>query len=195
MTEQHIEQHIEQQSEQLVLCQHCKNELPVKEFGICRARPSGRNCYCRVCAMLKMRSHRLRQRQREAAREEVLKTAKPVIDLPLPSRSRNQPLSLEDEIARFVRKVGICTYIEIEREFKAISSKEEIGLCIADLLLHAKTITSTVIGDTRFYLPKPVAPTRRERPRKVETDNSSAFMRFNMPHSNLARRERHHGSV
>src|ERR1044072_6409384 len=30
-------------------CPICTNELPISEFGICRARKDGRNLYCKSC--------------------------------------------------------------------------------------------------------------------------------------------------
>lgn len=169
----------EQHNEEMLVCMRCKQELPIGEFGISRTRANGRNVYCRECAVLQVREYRLRLKEKKAA------------------RVRRCAASMVDEIERFIRTTRICTYREVEREFLAISSKEEIGLCIAALLLNAGAITSTVIGDVRYYLPteKPVesAP-RHERPRAFES-GSSAFMQFNMPVSNFARREKPHGSV
>lgn len=169
-------------------CPRCKRVLPVDAFGICRARKDGRNLYCKTCVRekikefrraLKENSHRIREKIAESA--------------PRPTTSRIRPRTLVQLIEGFIRTAGICTYEEISREFKGnIFNDEAICEAIAVLMLRAREITYTVIGDTRFYLPADVSAPRTTTPRPLVSDNTSVFMKFNMPQS---RTEKPHGTV
>src|SRR5215217_3295999 len=64
---------IEIQSSLLVKhCPICSKDLPVSEFGICRARKDGRNLYCMSCIRQKVAASRLALKEYKAARKRYL---------------------------------------------------------------------------------------------------------------------------
>lgn len=47
----------------LIYCPRCDHDLPESEFGVCRARPSGKNFYCKKCIREKITEHRRQKRE------------------------------------------------------------------------------------------------------------------------------------
>lgn len=62
-----------------MFCPICNQDLDVNGFGICRARKTGRNLYCRSCIREKSSQSRARLEEMEAARKE----GRPAAPLPL----------------------------------------------------------------------------------------------------------------
>lgn len=55
----------------LIRCPRCEESLPESSFGICRARPSGRNLYCARCIREKIALQRQRVRDMRRAQTAV----------------------------------------------------------------------------------------------------------------------------
>ena len=53
-------------------CPICANELPVSEFGICRARKDGRNLYCKSCIRNKVTQSRRALKEYKSARKKYI---------------------------------------------------------------------------------------------------------------------------
>src|SRR5690348_17571726 len=59
-----------QTAPQVKHCPICSTELPISEFGICRARKDGRNLYCKSCIREKVtQSRRALKAYREARKK------------------------------------------------------------------------------------------------------------------------------
>ena len=57
---------------QLKNCPICTNELPISEFGICRARKDGRNLYCKSCIRQKVTQSRRALKEYKTARKKYI---------------------------------------------------------------------------------------------------------------------------
>src|SRR5215203_5524083 len=53
-------------------CPICSNELPITEFGICRARKDGRNLYCKSCIRQKVTQSRRALKEYKTARKKYI---------------------------------------------------------------------------------------------------------------------------
>jgi hypothetical protein len=53
-------------------CLQCDQDLPISDFGICRARKDGRNAYCKAC--VRQRVSAGRSRVREMKTKKVIET-------------------------------------------------------------------------------------------------------------------------
>src|SRR6476659_5114706 len=53
-------------------CPICTNELPISEFGICRARKDGRNLYCKSCIRSKVTQSRRALKEYKSARKKYI---------------------------------------------------------------------------------------------------------------------------
>src|SRR6476659_11518786 len=53
-------------------CPICTNELPISEFGICRARKDGRNLYCKSCIRQKVTQSRRALKEYKTARKKYI---------------------------------------------------------------------------------------------------------------------------
>src|SRR5215204_5057137 len=58
-----------QLSPQVKNCPICTKELPISEFGRCRARKDGRNLYCKPCIREKVTQSRRALKEYKAARK------------------------------------------------------------------------------------------------------------------------------
>src|ERR1051326_8147587 len=73
----------------LVRCPSCGRDLPESSFGVCRARKSGRNCYCRQCAYKQVREYRQRVREYKKAHGLLGKVGrKPMVLAPVDAFSK-----------------------------------------------------------------------------------------------------------
>src|SRR5215467_8393619 len=68
-----------QSAPQVKHCPICSKELPITEFGICRARKDGRNLYCKSCIRKKVTDSRRAQKayrslRQQYATQQVLQT-------------------------------------------------------------------------------------------------------------------------
>lgn len=73
----------EPEAEPKIRCPKCDEDKPRSEFGICRARESGRNLYCRPCIRETVYAGRARVKQmkveRQAARQKLIIQRKPFL--------------------------------------------------------------------------------------------------------------------
>jgi len=140
-------------------CPICEKDLPVSEFGICRARKDGRNLYCKDCIREKVKQSRIgqknwRQVQKERRAKAIEALSNPTIQVPVLSNPADRVF---EAIAN-----GARTQYEIAVETKL--SKDEIGDAIANLLLWTKKIETKSDGDQRFYFIREV----QEQPKRKD---------------------------
>src|ERR1041384_8412506 len=59
-------------SPQVKHCPICSKDLPISEFGICRARKDGRNLYCKSCIRQKVTQSRRALKEYKTARKKYI---------------------------------------------------------------------------------------------------------------------------
>ena len=156
-------------------CPICSKDLPLTEYGICRARKDGRNLYCKSCIRKKVSEsrrafkayksvrHQYVSEKLDAATNEVAETGS------APSRRQYVMRQISKmtpaERVREAIKNGARTQKEIAQGTKL--GKDEIGDALANLLLWTKEIRTEVIDNNRVYVinePAPELVYRDERP-------------------------------
>ena len=136
-------------------CPICSQDLPITEFGICRARKDGRNLYCKSCIRQKVTQSRRALKEYKSARKKYISQQIEMTQLlagdsssahyPAKSVSKLSPVErVRDAIRR-----GSRTQREIAQETKL--GKDEIGDALANLLLWTHEIRTQVVGNTRLY--------------------------------------------
>jgi hypothetical protein len=136
-------------------CPICSQDLPIAEFGICRARKDGRNLYCKSCIRQKVTQSRRALKEYKSARKKYISQQIEMTELiagdatstQYPSRSVSK-LSPVERVRDAIRK-GSRTQREIAQETKL--GKDEIGDALANLLLWTHEIRTQVVGNTRLY--------------------------------------------
>lgn len=142
-------------SPQLKHCPICSQDLPIAEFGICRARKDGRNLYCKSCIRQKVTQSRRALKEYKSARKRYISQQIEMTDMMAgdsasahyPSKSVSK-LSPVERVRDAIRK-GSRTQREIAQETKL--GKDEIGDALANLLLWTHEIRTQVVGNTRLY--------------------------------------------
>lgn len=137
-------------------CPICSLELPISEFGICRARKDGRNLYCKSCIRQKVTQSRRALKEYKSARKRYMSQQVEMVELlngdsaggghyTAKSLSKLSPVErVRDAIRR-----GSRTQREIAQETKL--GKDEIGDALANLLLWTHEIRTQVVDNTRMY--------------------------------------------
>lgn len=137
-------------------CPICLNDLPISEFGICRARKDGRNLYCKSCIRHKVTKSRRALKEYKSARKKYISQQVDIAELlsadssggsqyPTKAMSKLSPVErVRDAIRR-----GSRTQREIAQETKL--GKDEIGDALANLLLWTHEIRTQVVDNTRLY--------------------------------------------
>jgi hypothetical protein len=136
-------------------CPICSQDLPIAEFGICRARKDGRNLYCKSCIRQKVTQSRRALKEYKSARKRYISQQIEMTELiagdaagtHYSSRSVSK-LSPVERVRDAIRK-GSRTQREIAQETKL--GKDEIGDALANLLLWTHEIRTQVVGNTRLY--------------------------------------------
>ena len=136
-------------------CPICSQDLPISEFGICRARKDGRNLYCKSCIRQKVTQSRRALKEYKSARKRYISQQIEMTDVMAgdstsahyPSKSVSK-LSPVERVRDAIRK-GSRTQREIAQETKL--GKDEIGDALANLLLWTHEIRTQVVGNTRLY--------------------------------------------
>lgn len=137
-------------------CPICSSELPITEFGICRARKDGRNLYCKSCIRQKVTQSRRALKEYKSARKRYI-SQQVEISEPLPVDSSTithytakslSKLSPVERVRDAIRR-GSRTQREIAQETKL--GKDEIGDALANLLLWTHEIRTRVVDNTRLY--------------------------------------------
>src|SRR6478672_9760487 len=137
-------------------CPICTQELPISEFGICRARKDGRNLYYKSCIRNKVTESRRALKEYKSARKKYIAQQVEMSDLidseHLPATSYTpkslSKLSPVERVRDAIRR-GAKTQKEIAQETKL--GKDEIGDALANLLLWTREIRTQVQDNTRLY--------------------------------------------
>jgi len=139
-------------------CPICSLELPLSEFGVCRARKDGRNLYCKSCIRKKVTDSRRALKEYRSARKRYV--SQPLSDegatLLSDSESNSSasyPRSLSkmtpvERVKEAIRK-GARTQREIAQETRM--GKDEIGDALANLLLWTREIKTQIVDNNRVY--------------------------------------------
>src|SRR6476659_6100374 len=137
-------------------CPICTQELPISEFGICRARKDGRNLYCKSCIRNKVTQSRRALKEYKSARKKYIAQQVEMSDLinaeHVPTTNYTpkslSKLSPVERVRDAIRR-GAKTQKEIAQETKL--GKDEIGDALANLLLWSREIRTQVQDNTRLY--------------------------------------------
>jgi hypothetical protein len=137
-------------------CPICSNDLPISEFGICRARKDGRNLYCKSCIRHKVTQSRRALKEYKTARKRYISQQVEIADLFSTDSSTTtqyqakamSKLSPVERVRDAIRR-GSRTQKEIAQETKL--GKDEIGDALANLLLWTHEIRTQVVDNTRLY--------------------------------------------
>ena len=140
-------------------CPICTQDLPLVEFGVCRARKDGRNLYCKSCIRKKVTESRRALKEYKSARKRYMSQQ---VDMAAMFTSDGEDarshshygtrsgskLSPVDRVRDAIRR-GARTQKEIAQDTKM--GKDEIGDALANLLLWTKEIRTGVVDNTRVY--------------------------------------------
>jgi len=145
-------------------CPICSNDLPVSEFGVCRARKDGRNLYCKSCIRQKVTQSRRALKEYKSARKKYITQQVDIAELlsadssngnQYPSKAMSK-LSPVERVRDAIRR-GSKTQREIAQDTKL--GKDEIGDALANLLLWTHEIRTQVVENTRLYFLNDAADT------------------------------------
>src|SRR4026208_2263430 len=153
-----------QLSPQVKNCPICTKELPISEFGICRARKDGRNLYCKSCIRQKVTQSRRALKEYKTARKKYISQQVDIAELLSSDSSASghyhakamSKLSPVERVRDAIRR-GSRTQREIAQETKL--GKDEIGDALANLLLWTHEIRTEVVDNTRMYFINDAAET------------------------------------
>lgn len=139
-------------------CPICSQQLPLSEFGVCRARKDGRNLYCKSCIRKKVTDSRKALKEYRSARKRYVSQPLSDHDAALLSDSEstssaNYPrilskMSPVERVKEAIRK-GARTQREIAQETRM--GKDEIGDALANLLLWTREIKTQIVDNIRVY--------------------------------------------
>jgi hypothetical protein len=139
-------------------CPICTKDLPVSEFGICRARKDGRNLYCKEDIRKKVAQSRIGQKNwRQVQKAKRTKLLEQLQDPQFDEKVLVLPLSRLSPVERVKDAIhnGARTQREIVQQTKL--GKDEVGDAIAHLLLWTHEIETKSDGDNRYYFIRKVA--------------------------------------
>src|SRR5215211_289252 len=143
-----------QSSPQVAHCPICSKDLPISEFGICRARKDGRNLYCKSCIRQKVTQSRRALKEYKSARKKYISQQVDIAELLSGDGNSHYPakamskLSPVERVRDAIRR-GSRTQREIAQETKL--GKDEIGDALANLLLWTHEIRTQIVDNTRLY--------------------------------------------
>jgi hypothetical protein len=138
-------------------CPICSQQLPLSEFGVCRARKDGRNLYCKTCIRKKVTESRralkeYRSTRRRYVSQPLSEQAGTFSDGELPSSANYtrllSKLSPVERVREAIRK-GARTQKEI-RKIAGLGD-DEVGEALANLLLWTREIKTQLIDNSRQY--------------------------------------------
>ena len=138
-------------------CPICSQQLPLSEFGVCRARKDGRNLYCKSCIRKKVTDSRRALKEYRSARKRYV--SQPMLDSAEGHMNEGgnastmfprvlSKLSPIERVREAIKK-GARTQKQIAHETRL--GKDEIGDAIANLLLWTREIRTQTVGNTRLY--------------------------------------------
>ncbi len=138
-------------------CPICSLDLPISDFGVCRARKDGRNLYCKSCirkkvtdsrrALKEYRSNRKRSVGQPTADASWISPGTDALQANSYARFLNK-LSPVERVRETIRK-GARTQKEIRKA--AGLGDDEVGEALASLLLWTREIKTQMIDNNRHY--------------------------------------------
>jgi hypothetical protein len=136
-------------------CPICSQQLPLSEFGVCRARKDGRNLYCKSCIRKKVTESRRALKEYRSARKRYVSQppseTSPLEGDPPATTIYTRLLSKLTPVERVreaIRK-GARTQKEIRNEAKL--GDDEVGEALANLLLWTREIRTKMVDNNRHY--------------------------------------------
>ena len=155
-----------QSSPQVKHCPICSKELPISEFGICRARKDGRNLYCKSCIRQKVTQSRRALKEYKTARKKYISQQVEIAELLSSDSSGNghypakamSKLSPVERVRDAIRR-GSRTQREIAQETKARQrrNRRRVSQSACSGLTKSERKSSTTLGS--------ISLTTRPRPR------------------------------
>jgi len=138
-------------------CPICSLQLPLSEFGVCRARKDGRNLYCKSCIRKKVTDSRRALKEYRSARKRYV--GQPLLEAGDAMSNQDgdsstmfprvlSKMSPIERVREAIKK-GARTQKEIAQETRL--GKDEIGDALANLLLWTREIRTQTVDNTRFY--------------------------------------------
>ncbi len=136
-------------------CPICAQDLPLAEFGVCRARKDGRNLYCKTCIRKKVTDSRRALKEYRSARKRHSNQS------PDQSWGAQQDGSAGASYSRLLSKLSPVERVRESIRKGARTQKEirktaglgddEVGEALANLLLWTREIKTQIIDNTRHY--------------------------------------------
>jgi len=138
-------------------CPICSLDLPISDFGVCRARKDGRNLYCKGCIRKKVTDSRRALKEYRSSRKRSV--GQPTADASWNSNGADalqansyarflNKLSPVERVRETIRK-GARTQKEIRKA--AGLGDDEVGEALASLLLWTREIKTQMIDNNRHY--------------------------------------------
>jgi len=124
-------------------CPICTGDLPLSEFGICRARKDGKNLYCKGCIRSKVTNSRRALKDYRAARRRHVIAPVVTVAAFLP------PMLTPVEKVKDAIRRGARTQKDINIETGLTG--DAIGDALAELLLWTREIKTQIINNARHY--------------------------------------------
>lgn len=139
-------------------CPICSQDLPLSEFGVCRARKDGRNLYCKSCIRKKVTDSRRALKEYRSARKRYIspglsdRSSLPGFDgdasSPAAYSRLLSKLTPVERVREAIRK-GARTQKEIRKATGL--GDDHVGEALANLLLWTREITTQMVDNTRHY--------------------------------------------
>lgn len=137
-------------------CPICSQDLPLSEFGVCRARKDGRNLYCKSCIRKKVTDSRRALKEYRSARKRYVSPSEQSAASQFDGDSHSSAsytrllskLSPGERVKEAIRK-GARTQKEIRKATGL--GDDEVGEVLANLLLWTREIKTQIIDNTRHY--------------------------------------------
>jgi len=178
-------------------CPICSQDLPVSEFGVCRARKDGRNLYCKSCIRKKVTDSRRALKEYRSTRKRYVS---PTLSDQLTVSQFNNDGSSAPSYTRLLHKLSPVERVKEAIRKGALTQKEirkatgvgddEVGEALANLLLWTREIKTQIIDNTRHYFINETAelPIREEAfnipQRKADVPSSFSAIQGLMPGKN-----------
>ena len=150
-------------------CPICAQDLPLTEYGVCRARKDGRNLYCKSCIRKKVSESRRAFKAYKSVRHQyVVQKIDKSANLDATDAEANPSVARRQYVMRQISKMtpaervreairnGARTQKEIAQGTKL--GKDEIGDALANLLLWTREIRTEVIDNIRMYFINEASP-------------------------------------
>lgn len=136
-------------------CPICTQDLPLAEFGVCRARKDGRNLYCKSCIRKKVTDSRRALKEYRSARKRYVSpglSGRSAFegDSPSPAGYNRllSKLTPGERVKESIRK-GARTQKEIRKATGL--GDDQVGEALANLLLWTREIRTQMADNTRHY--------------------------------------------